>query len=284
MPDFAIVDTHVHLWDPQRLRMRWIDGNAVLERRFDLADYREHTRGVEIEAMVYMEVAAEPAYMLHEAQWANAQALHEPRLRGIVARASLEDGEPVRTQLEALKSIGPRIKGVRRVLETEKDDRYCLRPGFLHGVRMLEEFGFPFHICIFHHQLPAAIELVRACPTIEFVLDHVAKPDIGGRRLDPWRAHMQELAALPNVACKISGMVTEAGDASWSTADLRPYVEHAIECFGQDRVIYGSDFPVLIQKSTYTRWVDCLDEITCGLSDAAKRKLWVGNAKRIYRL
>lgn len=102
------------------------------------------------------------------------------------------------------------VKAVRRVLENEKDDRFCLRPDFVHGVQMLKEFDFSFHICIYHYQLPGVIELVRQCPAINFVLDHIAKPDIQKGLLEPWRANLRELAWLPNVACKVSGMVTEA--------------------------------------------------------------------------
>lgn len=156
---FPIVDTHTHL--------------------------SNHTPDVEIEAMVYVEVVVEPTYRLLKAQWANAQAERESRLRGIVAAAPLEDGEPVRTHLAALKSIGSRIKGVRRVLENEQDNRY---------------------------------------------------------------------------------------------------VEHVIECFGEDRVIFGGDWPVVLMASSYKRWLETLDEIIDGLSDSAKRKLWAANAKRIYQL
>lgn len=284
MPDFPIVDTQVHLWNPQRFRVPWIDGNTVLDRPYELRDYQEITRGTDIEAMVYMEVAAAPQYMLHEAQWANKQAEREPCLRGIVAHAPLEDGEPVRSHLKALQAIGPRVKAVRRVLENEKDDRFCLRPHFVHGVQMLEAFGFSFHICVFHYQLPGAIELVRQCPAINFILDHVGKPDIKNRVLDPWRANISELASAQNVVCKISGMVTEADHDRWAADDLRPYVEHVIECFGEERVMFGGDFPVLLQASSYQRWVEALDEITKGLSDEAKRKLWATNAKRTYGL
>lgn len=281
---FPIVDTHTHLWNPQRFRMHWIEGNAVLNQPYELPDYNNHTSDVEIEAMVYMEVVVEPTYRLLEAQWANAQAERESRLRGIVAAAPLEDGEPVRTHLAALKSIGSRIKGVRRVLENEQDDRFCLRPDFVHGVQMLKEFDFSFDICIYHYQLPSVIELVQQCPMINFILDHIAKPDIKNGKFEPWGVNMRELALLPNVSCKVSGMVTEANHEQWTMADLRPYVEHVIECFGEDRVIFGGDWPVVLMASSYKRWVETLDEIIDGLSDSAKRKFWAANAKRIYQL
>lgn len=284
MPEFDIVDTQVHLWNPQRLRLRWIDDKPVLNRRYELEDYAEHMRDASVEAFVFMETAAEAAYMFHEASWAVGQAEREPRLKGIVAHASVEDGEPVRSQLDALQALGGRIKGVRRVVETEADPRFCLRPEFVQGVQLLEAYGYPFHICMLHHQLPSAIELVRRCPRIDFVLDHIGKPAIKAQRQEPWRTHIRELAALPNIDCKLSGLVTEADMQRWTTDDLRPYVEHVVDCFGEDRVMYGSDFPVLLQASSCRRWVDALEQITRGLPETARRKLWADNAKRRYGL
>jgi L-fuconolactonase len=116
------------------------------------------------------------------------------------------------------------------------------------------------------------------------VLDHIGKPDIKGRMVQPWRDEIRELSSFPNVACKVSGMVTEADPDTWTTDDLRPYVEHVLASFGEDRVMFGGDWPVVLMGSPYRRWVEALDEITAGLSDAAKRKLWNENARRFYRL
>ena len=122
------------------------------------------------------------------------------------------------------------------------------------------------------------------CPQVNFILDHLGKPNIKEHVLEPWRAQLRELAALPNVICKVSGAVTEADRERWTAEDLRPYVEHAIESFGEDRVAFGGDWPVTLLASSYTRWVETLDELTAGLSEGAKRKLWAENAKRFYRL
>ena len=115
-------------------------------------------------------------------------------------------------------------------------------------------------------------------------IDHLAKPSIRDGLLDPWRAHMREMAQFPNVVCKVSGAVTEARPGHWSTDDLRPYIEHVLESFGEDRVLFGGDWPVVLNNSSYKGWVVALDEITSGMSTAALDKLWANNARRVYRL
>lgn len=285
MPTFPIIDTHVHLWDPTVFRMPWLDDQEILNRPYGPTDYREHTERVTVEAMVYVEVAVEPVYALQEAQWANQIAeTQEPRLRGIVAHAPLEYGEQVRHYLTALQAIGPRIKGVRRLLQGESDVNYCLQPRFVRGAQILPEYGFSFDICIRHPQMAAVVELVRRCPETSFILDHIGKPAIAKGELEPWRTHLRELAALPNVICKVSGMVTEADHQNWTVEDLKPYVVSVLEAFGEDRVAFGGDWPVVLNASRYTRWVAALDTLTADLSDTAKRKLWAENGRAFYRL
>jgi L-fuconolactonase len=284
MPNFPIVDAHVHLWDPDHLRLAWLDGNARLNRRFGTAEYAEHTQGIAIEALVYLEVDVDPHYALLEPGWVAERAREDPRIKAIVAHAPVEHGQRARAFLDALVASTPLIRGVRRLLQGERDPEFCLRPDFVSGVQVLAEYGLSFDICIVHPQLAAATELVRRCPQVSFILDHLGKPNIKGGLLDPWREQLRELAALPNVICKVSGAVTEADPERWTAEDLRPYIEHALEVFGEDRVAFGGDWPVALMASSYSRWVETLDTLTAGLSDAAKRKLWAENAKKFYRI
>lgn len=284
MPPVSIVDAHLHLWDPERFRMPWLDGDATLERPYGPDKYAAHTAGLPIEAMVYLQVDVEPAYGLLEAAWVAALARDEPRLRAIVAWAPIEHGRRARAYLDALVATSPLITGVRRILQGEPDPAFCLRPDFVEGVRLLPEYGLSFDICIYHHQLPGAIELARRCPETRFMLDHIGKPDIRTGAIEPWRAQIAELAALPNVSCKISGVATEADHASWTAETIAPYIAHALEAFGEDRVAFGGDWPVALLATSYRRWVDTLDALTAHLSDAARRKLWAENARRFYRL
>ncbi len=284
MIDFPIIDTHVHLWNPDRFRMAWLDGNELLNQPYDYSQFRQHSSQNSLEAFVYVEVGVEPAYAFLEAQWVANLAQQEVNLKGIVAAAPLEDGERLRYYLQALTALGPQIKGVRRLLQDEADPAFCLQPGFVEGVRLLPEFGLSFDLCIRHYQLPAVIELVKRCPETNFILDHIAKPDIRHGLSDPWQEHISELATRPNVVCKISGLVTEADHQNWTEADLVPYVNHVLAAFGEERVLFGSDWPVALLASDYTRWVQTLDNLTAGLSAEARGKLWAGNARRFYRL
>ncbi len=283
MPDVPIVDSHVHLWDPERFRMSWLDGNDLLNQRYGLDEYRQHTAGLPIAGMVYLQTEVEPPYALLEAQWVAALAKEEPRLQGIVAWAPLEDGDRARSFLDALCPISPLVKGIRRIYQDEPME-FSTRSDFIRGVQLLPDYGLSFDLCIHHRHLENTIALVRQCPRTSFILDHIAKPDIAGHLLDPWREQMLTLASFPNVQCKISGVVTEAEHRAWTIDDVRPFVEHALKVFGEDRVVFGGDWPVLLQAAPYRRWVETLDTITQGNSTGARRKLWAGNARRFYRL
>jgi L-fuconolactonase len=284
MLELPIVDSHVHLWDPRRFRMPWIDGNAQLSQRYELPEYAEHTRGLPVEAMVYLQVDVTPAYGLLEATWAAEQAVRDQRLAGIVAWAPLEDGLVAGAYLDALAKIGSLVKGVRRLIQSETDPDFQIRPDFLDGLRLLPKYGLSFDICIRQDQLARTIDMVRACPETAFVLDHLAKPDVKGHRLEPWRAQIAELAEFPNVVCKVSGLVTEADHAHWTPADLEPYITQVLAVFGEDRVLFGGDWPVVTMAASYQRWVSVLDAMTAHLSASARTKLWADNARRVYRL
>lgn len=279
-----IVDAHVHLWHPDQFALPWLAEIPTLNRPYGLPEYDEQTADLPVTALVYVEVGVEPLDALREARHLVGLAQLEPRLQAIVAAAQLERGAAVREYLETLVALSPLIKGVRRNLQDESSPDFCLQPAFIAGVRLLAEFGLSFDLCIKHWQLPSVIQLVRLCPDTTFILDHLGKPAIKQRELDPWQADLRQLAALPNVACKVSGLVTEADHATWQPADLEPFLAVAFDAFGEERVLFGSDWPVASLASSYQRWYETLARFTAYLPLSARRKLWAENAQRLYRL
>jgi L-fuconolactonase len=283
MPRFPIVDTHLHLWDLGRLRYPWLAAVPALNRSHLIADYRAACGPVAVAKMVFLQCDCDPAQFLAECDWVTAVAHEDPRIRGIVPWSPLERGEAALPALERL-AANPLVKGVRRLIQSEPDLEFCLRPDFVRGVKLLPRFGFTFDLCINHRQLANTIRLVRQCPEVTFVLDHIAKPDIKAGVIDPWRSELRELAAMPNVWCKLSGLATEADHARWTAADLRPYIDHVMTCFGPDRVLFGGDWPVSTLATDYPRWVQTVDEALAGCTPDELHRVYVRNAEKFYRV
>jgi L-fuconolactonase len=289
MPNVPIVDPHLLLWDPTRFKMPWLDTDywtdekSILGRPYGLAGLDQQRDGVEIEAVVCFEVGVAPAYGLLEARWLHGLGDIDPQVQGVVAWAPMEYGEQARAYLEAVRAIGPRVKGVRRVLELEPED-FCLQPGFVRAVRMLPELGFSFDLAIKRRQLASSIELVERCPDTTFILNHIGKPGIRDGVRDPWWDEIHDMAEHPNVSCKVSGAITEADFNAWTYDQIAPYLERVLEVFGEDRVMFAGDWPVVLLASSYGGWVQTAERLVSQLSARAQAKFWAGNARRIYRL
>jgi L-fuconolactonase len=283
MPDFPIVDTHLHIWDLSRLRYPWLASVPQLNHSHLIDDYRRACGLVQVAKMVFLQCECDPAQFQEEANWVTEVSRVDPRIRGIVPWAPLEKGDAVDAELARL-AANPLVKGIRRIIQFEADPAFCLRPDFVKGVQRLARHKLSFDLCINHRQLPNTIKLVRQCPNVRFVLDHIAKPDIKAGLLDPWRAELRELSRMENVTCKLSGLVTEADHAKWTASDLRPYIDHVIACFGFDRVMFGGDWPVSTQATDYPRWVATLDDALRDASPDELHRLYVRNAEAFYRV
>ena len=282
-PVANIVDSHVHVWDPARLPYPWLDSLPELNRAFLPADFAVASANAGMTKMIFVECGCDPSQNMAEVDWISTLARSEPRLCGVVAHVPVESGAAIAAHLEQL-AAWPLVRGVRRLLQGERDPEFCLHSDFVDGVKRLAAFQFTFDICIRHEQLPAVTELVRRAPEIQFILDHCGKPPVRTGKIEPWATTLRALAALPNVCCKISGLATEADWKDWRTGDLKPYVDTVLESFGFDRVLFGGDWPVCTLATTYQRWLETVWELTSSASAAHRAKIFQTNAERIYRV
>ncbi len=276
-----LVDTHQHLWDLDRFPYSWCAGIPALNRSFLFADYATASSGLGITKTIFMECDVDAPHALAEAQAIQRLADAHPSIAGIVASGRPEH-EDFSAHLAALAKLS-RVRGVRRVLHTQPD-ALSQSPLFAENLRRLPEFGFTFDLCVLARQLPLAHALVAQCPGVTFILDHCGVPDVKGRAFDPWREHIGQLATLPNVSCKISGLVAYAHPATWTVEDLRPWVEHVIACFGWDRIVWGGDWPVCTLSAPLARWVDATHALVQGATEEQRAKLFHRNAEKIYRV
>lgn len=284
MIDLPITDTHVHLWDVERAPYAWLTDLPLLHQTHGVDEYDEAIGEAPIETIVFVECTEsfDDEQSRAEVRWVSSLAEQDDRIQGIVAHASLEKGEAARPHLEWLAQ-NSLVKGTRRLLQDEPD-AFFDRPEFVEGVQLLEEFGFPFDVTVRSHQLPEVIDLVDQCPGVSFVLDHIGKPNIEDGHFDTWSTHVSSLAQRQNVTCKLSGVLTEADSETWTPDEVRPYLEHALDCFGVDRLMFGSDWPVVRLAAEYPTWLDLLNTTLQGYSNSQKRELFQLTAKRIYQL
>ena len=288
MPSFPIVDTHVHLWDPNRISYAWQAGNALLNRPFQVEDYRRASEGIDVEAMIFVECHVDDGphlgQYIKELEFVAEQAERDPRIRAIVAKAPLERGDAVAPILQEMVDRFPRLKGIRRIPEFEPDPRgFMLNPKFIDGVRLLKSFDLHFELNVNYTQMDDALEFLDLVPDVPIVLDHCGKPGIKGGHLDLFRRHMSACAAHPNVVCKLSDLPVEAHWSTWTEAQLRPFIDTTIEAFGFERVMYGGDWPVCLQATTLPGWVAVLDRALTGCSASERRSFYQDNAHRFYR-
>ena len=284
MPDFPIVDTHVHLYDPNALSYPWVAGIPLLNKPYLPEDYSRLSAGAEVEKLVFVEVDVADRQNLREARWVEELASRDSRIAAIVAAVPMERGEDIEDQLAELAAL-PLVRGVRRLIQHHvSEPGWCLRPPFVEAVKLLPRYGLSFDICILSPQMADAIELVRRCPETKFVLDHIGKPQIKAGIREPWWTEIVELAAEPNVWCKISGVVTEADHEAWSYDQVAPYISRAIEAFGFDRIMFGSDWPVSELATSFGRWIEVVDRAVSGASATELQRFYRDNARAFYRL
>ncbi|WP_037972737.1 amidohydrolase family protein [Streptomyces sp. NRRL WC-3742] len=277
------VDAHHHLWDLTRRPQTWLDAPelAPVRQDFGPADLAPHARAAGIDRTVLVQVlpdADETGEFL-------ALAAAEPLIAGVVGWTDLTAPGIADTLAELRRGPGgDRLVGIRHLVQGEPDPAWLARPDVRRGLRAVGDAGLCYDLLVRPHQLPAAIDTVRALPGQPFVLDHLAKPPIARGELEPWAALLCELAREPNVVCKLSGMVTEAAPDGWSVADLRPYADTVLDAFGPDRVMFGSDWPVCLVAASYEQVISTTEELTDSLESCERSHVFGGTAARTYGL
>lgn len=277
-----IIDTHQHLWDLDKFRYSWTDNQPALRRSFRLEEYLEAVDGIEVVGTIHVEADVDEDFMADETEYVLSLAEDPETIVAGVVAAVRPEYDDFRERLDRFAGR-PGLKGVRRILHTMPDG-LALTTSFVENVRSLAGYGLTFDICMLARQLDQAERLIREVPEVEFVLDHCGNPDLRSGEIDQWREKIEEIASLPNASCKVSGIVVNTSGSDWTVDDLRPAVEHVIACFGWDRVMFGSDWPVCTLASSYRRWFDALNEIITRADPVDSQKLFHDNAVRIYRL
>lgn len=277
--EMEIIDAHQHFWHFQADEYAWIGDELSLLRRDFLPEelaaiYQKNgVRGcVAVEARGS---ETENAFLLELAE-------KHDFIKGIVGWMDVRFPD-LENRLLAYADQ-PKIKGFRYNAQVEADVNFLLRPAWLKGMGVLGQFDYSFDLLVFPHQLGAALEVVRRFPRQRFVLDHLAKPYIKEGFIDGWKAQLKALAQLPNVWCKVSGLVTEADWNKWQYEDLLPYLDAAFDAYGTNRLMFGSDWPVSLLAAPYEKVKGVLDRYLLHYSEEEQQRIWASNAKECYQL
>ena len=273
------VDSHQHFWKYEPREYAWIvESMGALKRDFLPADLQPEMARAGVAACV----AVQARSTLEETAWLLELADRHPFVAGVVGWVDLRSPE-ARAQLQRF-AAHPRLVGIRHIVQDEPDDRFLLRPDFLRGIGLLEEFGLAYDILIYPRHLQVATDLVRMFPRQRFVLDHLAKPRIRAGEVTGWAGALSALARQPHVMGKLSGLVTEADGQGWQPEQIRPYLDIAFECFGADRLMIGSDWPVCTLAADYGRTLRLVTEYLEGRPPAERDAVLGGNAQRFWNL
>jgi L-fuconolactonase len=275
------IDSHHHFWKYDASEYAWItDSMSVLKRDFGPSELEPLCEATGVDGVV----SVQASQTLLETERLIRFAETESLVKGVVGWVPLASSG-VGMDLEQL-AMSPWLKGVRHVVQDESDPEFLMGGPFNEGIRRLREFGLSYDLLIFPWQIPATIKFVDRHPEQLFVLDHIAKPAIHSAKYDSdWETNIRELAKRQHlIGCKFSGIVTEVRDMQWSVELLRPYWDVVLEAFGPQRLMFGSDWPVILLRSEYQRWASAVEELTRELTAVEQDAFWSANARRVYRL
>ncbi|HZO55401.1 MAG TPA: amidohydrolase family protein [Bryobacteraceae bacterium] len=273
------VDSHHHFWNYSVQEYGWIgEPMKAIRRTFEPSDLKAAVAPVGVDAVV----SVQARQTVEETDFLLAQASKNEFIRGVVGWVPLVE-EGVENVIEHYKAHA-KFKGVRHVVQDEPDVNFIMRDDLSRGVSQLKKFGLVYDILIFERQLKPSIQFVDRHPDQVFVLDHIAKPKIKAGELEPWTTDIREMAKRPNVYCKISGMVTEADWETWTPETLRPYIDTVLEAFGPKRLMFGSDWPVMLVACPYSHWWQVVNTAIAGLSESERDRILGLTAVEAYKL
>jgi predicted TIM-barrel fold metal-dependent hydrolase len=279
-----IVDTHVHLWDLSQFRLAWVKGAPALNHDFLVSDYRKASAGLNVVKAVYMEVDVEPSQQAQEARW----VIDLCRRGTAPMAAAVISGRPAADNFaEYLRPFSkePIVKGLRQVLHgPDTPQGFCLDDRFKKGIRLLGSLGLSFDLCMRPGELGDGAKLMGACPDTSFIIDHCGNANVFAGDRTAWKRAIADLARRPNAVCKVSGIVASTRGRSWQPDDLAPFINHILDEFGPDRVVFGGDWPVCTLGAPLAGWVKALRQVVAVRPEAQERKLFHDNAVRVYRL
>jgi L-fuconolactonase len=274
-----IVDSHQHFWQLGRFDYPWMSSSVEVLYRDYLPD---QLAPILAENGVNQTVLVQASNSIEESRWLLSLADANPFIAGVVGWVDLM-AEDVEQQLDELSSH-PKFKGVRHLVESEPADDWLIQPKVLEGLRRLSAYRLTYDLLVHPRHLKHVPRVADACPDLKLVIDHMAKPSIVRAEFAAWQEQLKPVAANKKIECKLSGLVTEASWNSWQTSDLRPFVECALELFGPERLMFGSDHPVCLLAAPYKRVLESFQEILQGLTAAELEQVFAANAIRFYKL
>lgn len=275
-----LIDSHHHLWVYNATDYCWMTGASmdILRRDYLMPEFQETMRDSNIDGAVVVQARQ----IVRETEWLLGLAAEHSSIRGVIGWVPLTDPHVCR-ELERLAQ-NKKLKAVRHVLHDARDDLYMLGADFGRGIRHLLEFDLVYDLLIFERHLPQTIRFVDQHPNQKFVLDHIAKPRIREQLLSPWQENIRELAKRRNVFCKVSGMITETAWDHWTVEDLRPYFDVVVSAFGPERLMFGSDWPVVTLAGGCKKWSMAFTSMIAELSAVEQERICRGTAIEAYRL
>lgn len=274
------IDSHQHFWKADRGDYHWMSPAApVLCRDYLPADLQPSLKKNKIDKTILVQAAQTVA----ETDFLLELAGQNDFIAGVIGWLDLDSPQFAR-ELE-MYAKKPKFLGIRPMLQDLPDDEWILRPRVIEALKLVAERELPFEFLTYTRHLPHVLTVLETVPGLRAVLDHVSKPEIKNRKLEPWRSLMARVAKHPNLYCKLSGMITEADHKTWIPDDLRPYVEHVLDCFGVDRVMFGSDWPVCLLAGSYDQVAAALQAVVQPRLDKQGELAVFGeNAARFYKL